>query len=687
MLVDSDSGYYYWRLPSAYQAELDAGLKLNFIIDKNDEFSRNNSGCYSENRWYQSLATCLDKPFQPYIGPYLTLLQPQYSGDYNTASILDPSSNMVINYELSSADSNFSAAVFYRPAGQTSWIEQTEDEVDPLGEGWEKVHHITLTNLQADTEYQYKVIGPNGKFSAEYAFKTASTNMDYSRFLVVGDMQDEQGEQRWHDIAQAISSEHMDDFDFIITVGDMVKDDVSHSSERFYWWKVFFDKGQQLFASKPIMPAMGNHDTPGNIGVSDSEQYWSNAEDTRSFRKYFYLSPDMSYPDYYSFSYGNACFMSVNSEIPVFYGRHPERDNGNNAATQANWLQQEVNKAQACPWSFAYFHVPPINPAGGKSEVAFVRPYTDYFNHKLDWSITGHVHEYQRLKPVHATSNTLDFNKSGYGRTADKGVGYMIAAPAGQWPRNTTSSNMHQLAFYPHNSNGTAYEIGFSIINVSANNFELKTYGMGSVGDKVQPSGYRSGDDRSKQLIDTLSYSKLALIANAGPDINVNQGDTVSFDGSDSQALSGSIISYQWSNGLTGVSASKVYSELGSFPVTLTVKDNQGNSATDSVVVTVLDQSANYQKDFESVDFRGTANSWGKTAMNLIADNTWQLVVSVTDSQPSFKFYANGKWYGDDQADGETHSNERANIALSQGPGLYQITLTDHTRQYRVTKL
>ncbi|MDO6575655.1 fibronectin type III domain-containing protein, partial [Staphylococcus pasteuri_A] len=77
-----------------------------------------------------------------------------------------------------------------------------------LGEGWGKVHHITLTNLQADTEYQYKVIGPNGKFSAEYAFKTASTNMDYSRFLVVGDMQDEQGEQRWHDIAQAISSEH-----------------------------------------------------------------------------------------------------------------------------------------------------------------------------------------------------------------------------------------------------------------------------------------------------------------------------------------------------------------------------------------------------------------------------------------------------------------------------------------------
>jgi hypothetical protein len=41
----------------------------------------------------------------------------------------------------------------------------------------------------------------------------------------------------------------------------MVMDDLSRDDERYYYWKVFFDKGEELFASKVIYPAMGNHDT------------------------------------------------------------------------------------------------------------------------------------------------------------------------------------------------------------------------------------------------------------------------------------------------------------------------------------------------------------------------------------------------------------------------------------------
>ncbi|RCU45716.1 PKD domain-containing protein [Corallincola holothuriorum] len=685
LTIDADSGYYVWSLPGKYQGEIDSGLQLNFIIDKADEFSRSTTGCYSDNRWFDNLVDCLEQPFSPYIGPYLTLIQPTTTGAYNTATVLNPASNMVINYELAGSHSNFTAQAYFRKAGDTEWQVQAEDNVADLAPGWGKVHHITLSNLQADTEYEYKVTSPAGEFSSQYAFITAKNEMDYSRFLVVGDMQDEQGQQRWHDVAQAIVNEHMDDFDFIITVGDMVKDDIPQNGERFYWWKVFFDKGQTLFASKAMLPAMGNHDTPGNSNVSDSEQYWSNAEDTRSFRKYFYLTPDMSYPDYYSFQYGNACFMSVNSEIPVFYGRYPERDHGNNAAAQGNWLQDEVNQAQSCPWSFAYWHVPAINPAGGKDEVKYLRPYVNYFNQKLDWAITGHVHEYQRLKPVTATSHSLDF-KAEYGRDANKGVGYMIAAPAGQWPRNNSSSDMHILAYYPHNSNGVAYEIGFSIINISGNHFDLKTYGMGSVGTQEQPSGYRSGNDRSKQLIDAVSYSKQGLTADAGDDITVMIGSTVQFDASGSTSANGSIVSYQWSNGLTGISPTKLYADAGTYPVTLTVTDDKGETATDTITITVTDDT-NYKQDFSSVDFRGTANGWSKTAMRLVGDYRWQITVTVTDSNPSFKFYADGKWYGDNEPDGETHSNEYANIAITQGPGTYQITLTDNIRRYQVNKL
>ncbi|WP_320821965.1 metallophosphoesterase family protein [Reinekea sp.] len=614
MLLDPTTGFYSWTMDSQYQVELDSGLNLNFIINRADEFSRNSSGCYNDNHWYDSYAECLNEPFAPYIGPYLTLLNPDFASSDNTPTVLDPATSMVINYELRDVSGDFVAQAYYRPANANDWIVQDEDPVGPVDPELGKVRHITLQNLQPNTQYFYKVTGEDGQFSAQYYFTTAKTNMDYSHFLVVGDMQDEQMAQRWHDVAQSIVADHMDEFDYIITVGDMVKDDMPQNGDRFHWWKVFFDKGQDLFAYKPMLPAIGNHETPANPALSGKnpdkqweKEYWSNAEDTRTFRKYFYLNPDMSQPDYYSFRYGNACLISVNSEIPVFYGRHPERNADDSERRQALWLEAQVNEAQQCAWSFAYWHVPPINPAGGKDEVPFLRPYVDYFNGKLDWSITGHVHEYQRVKPVEATHWSLDFNKTGYGRGDNQGVGYLIAPPAGQWPRNNASDQMDQLAFYPHNENGVGYEIGFSIIRVDGDQFSLKTYGLGGVGNRVQPAGYRVNDDRSKQLLDSVDYSKA---------------------------------------------------------------------------------NAPYTKVFSFVDFRGSSNNWNRTPMTLVADNTWQFDVTVsnTDGWPRFKFYADYRWYGDQEPDGVTNSYEQPDIAFTQGPGVYTITLTDNSRLYRVDK-
>lgn len=444
--------------------------------------------------------------FTPYIGPYLTLLQPTPLKSDGTATVLNPETSMVINYELKARPKNYIGAVRFRKL-DGEWQLQQEDDYKPIQELVGKVHHITLTGLSSNTVYEYQVVGPQNTYGKTYRFETAANALDSSRFLVVGDMQDEQQKQRWQDVANAIVEDHLDDFDFIITVGDMVKDDIPESGERFYWWRVFFSKGEALFASKPIFPALGNHDTPAHPEIADFRHYSSNPEDTLSFRKYFYLNTDMSKPDYYSFQYGNACLLSVNSEIPVFYGRYPERDKSQRVKEQANWLEQAVTQASQCPWSFAYWHVPPINPAGGKNEVKYLRPYANFFNQKLDWSITGHVHEYQRVKPLQAYTDRFDF-KERYGRDRQQGVGYLIAPPAGQWPRDNTSDQMNQLAFYPHNQYGVAYEVGFTIVQTQANNIEIKTYGMGDVSDRPQPKGYREGNKRGKMLIDKVSYSK-----------------------------------------------------------------------------------------------------------------------------------------------------------------------------------
>jgi PKD repeat protein len=83
-------------------------------------------------------------------------------------------------------------------------------------------------------------------------------------------------------------------------------------------------------------------------------------------------------------------------------------------------------------------------------------------------------------------------------------------------------------------------------------------------------------------------------VANAGPDLVVNEDTTVTFDGSRSTDNVG-IASYTWTfmdgtmQTLQGVTATHVFATPGTYIVSLTVRDADGNVGTDTVTVTVRD--------------------------------------------------------------------------------------------------
>jgi hypothetical protein len=84
-------------------------------------------------------------------------------------------------------------------------------------------------------------------------------------------------------------------------------------------------------------------------------------------------------------------------------------------------------------------------------------------------------------------------------------------------------------------------------------------------------------------------------VADAGPDVAVDQGDTVTLDGSGSTD-DRAVTSWSWAfeHGgepvdLEGESATFTFALAGIYGVTLTVADKAGNSASDSLVVTVRD--------------------------------------------------------------------------------------------------
>ena len=93
-----------------------------------------------------------------------------------------------------------------------------------------------------------------------------------------------------------------------------------------------------------------------------------------------------------------------------------------------------------------------------------------------------------------------------------------------------------------------------------------------------------------KDLIFIVQLDTTNPIADAGPDQTVKVGTTVNFDASNSTD-NFVIASYEWDFGDgttgTGMTTNHTYTEPGTYTVTLTVKDAAGNSATDTLIVTV----------------------------------------------------------------------------------------------------
>ena len=93
-----------------------------------------------------------------------------------------------------------------------------------------------------------------------------------------------------------------------------------------------------------------------------------------------------------------------------------------------------------------------------------------------------------------------------------------------------------------------------------------------------------------------------------------------------------------------------------------------------------------YQSNFSALYFRGTPNSWGGTAMELVADNTWEVIVEFDgQADQRFKFDVNADWsenYGDNSGNGVLEQ-DGADIYTGVA-GTYKITVNDQDMSYSI---
>jgi len=109
----------------------------------------------------------------------------------------------------------------------------------------------------------------------------------------------------------------------------------------------------------------------------------------------------------------------------------------------------------------------------------------------------------------------------------------------------------------------------------------------------------------SDEVIITVEVNK-APTANAGPDRSVCVNETLTFDGSGSSDIDGTITSYNWDfgDGATGegVTPAHIYVTNGMYTVTLTVTDNGGLTNIDTALVTVTEAPAYSTMHVASID-------------------------------------------------------------------------------------
>ena len=157
-------------------------------------------------------------------------------------------------------------------------------------------------------------------------------------------------------------------------------------------------------------------------------------------------------------------------------------------------------------------------------------------------------------------------------------------APTASFTFNCTDLSCNFDGSGSSDSDGTitSYVWSFGGTSVTANNT------FASAG--TYPVSLTVTDNNGATNTSTQNISVTAAPVNIAPTASFTSSCTdlaCSFDGSGSSDSDGTIASYSWSIGGTGISASKTYASAGSYSITLTVTDNNGatGSITNNVTV------------------------------------------------------------------------------------------------------
>jgi hypothetical protein len=322
--------------------------------------------------------------------------------------------------------------------------------------------HVKLTGLYPGTTYFYRVRAGDRVLAegGEYRFRTdeGPTDREFS-FFVTGDIGTKKGKQ----VLTSASILRADPRPELgILCGDIVytKGRSSDYDERLmYPWR-------DLFSNITVWPALGNHDWE-----SSPKKNWEHE----------WHLPNNEH--YYSFDYGNAHFVALDTQDGKIYDRK----------RQVRWLEDDLARHSAAGWTFVYFHHPGITCTYKHNNDAVIDhflPVLDRFD--VDVAFSGHAHAYERLYPI--TSGRIVDREQDPDYVDPEGTIYIVSGAGGKVKDNKPTRRCGPNAFFLDET------ILWTHVAVSGATCTIRTYA--------------SQDDR---LVDEVTITKSHLERLASP--------------------------------------------------------------------------------------------------------------------------------------------------------------------------
>ncbi len=266
----------------------------------------------------------------------------------------------------------------------------------------------TFPSLIAGSTIYYQIFdSKNFAWSTTRSYKVASdASDDQFSFTVLGDSRSYPEE--WKIIAEATL-----DTDFTLFMGDIVNDGKVVSD-----WDNWFDYGEKFISRELIYHCVGNHDDDNS--ASEFDNFMG-----------LYTQPGNEL--YYSFTYGNAVFICLNTEEPA-----------NN--DQYYWLLSTLQENADKTWKIVFFHKPFYTAPSHSGEMdnyfnTIWKPFDDY---GVDMIFNGHTHNYQRTLPINRNVSTTS-GVAAYGSGSGEGRCQIVAGNAGAPLSDPASSSLWWL--------------------------------------------------------------------------------------------------------------------------------------------------------------------------------------------------------------------------------------------------